>query len=122
MTIAITSIGERGLELNVRGKLEESDYRIFRPLAEDRIREHGTVSLLVRVSDFQGWTPSAMWEDLKFDVAHYSDVSRLALVGDEPGTKWMAWVSKPFTRADVAHFPEDKLEQARRWIRMPKAA
>lgn len=122
MTIAITSIGDRGLELNVRGKLEEIDYKTIRPLAEDRIREHGSVNLLVRVSDFQGWTPSALWEDLKFDVSHYSDVSRLALVGDHPANKWMAWVSRPFTRAEVQYFSSDRLEEARRWIRMPASA
>lgn len=122
MTMAITSIGNNGLELNVRGKLEEEDYRTFRPLAEERIRDFGSVNLLVRVSDFQGWTPSAMWEDLKFDVAHYSDVSRLALVGDEPSTKWMAWVSKPFTQAEVEHFPEARIEDARSWIRQPVTA
>jgi hypothetical protein len=122
MTMSITSIGDQGLELNVQGKLEDSDYRTFRPLAEDRIREHGSVSLLVRISDFEGWTPSAMWEDLKFDVSHYSDVSRLALVGDEPATRWMARLSKPFTRAEVEHFPKEKLEAARTWVRQSAAA
>ena len=122
MTISTKSIGEKGLELNVSGKLEEQDYRIFRPLAEERIREHGSVSLLVHVTDFKGWTPAGMWEDLKFDVSHYSDVSRLALVGDDSSTAWMARLARPFTRAEVEHFPEARLDEARSWIQQPKAA
>lgn len=55
-------------------------------------------------------------EDLKFDAAHYRDVSRLALVDDGANARWIAWVSKPFTGARIEHFNDAELEQARAWI------
>ena len=116
MPLAIQTIGAKGLELEIRGKLEERDYDRVLPMLEGRIAEFGEVDVLIRVSDFSGWSPAAFWEDLKFDVKHFSDVGRLALVGEEPKAKWMALISRPFTGAEVQHFPESELESARAWV------
>lgn len=121
MPLAIRTLGARGLEFEIRGKLEERDYDRVLPMLEGRIDDFGSVDVLVRVAEFEGWTPSAFWEDLKFDVKHFNDVRRLALVGEEPQAKWMALLSRPFTGADVRHFPETELEAARAWIAGPDA-
>jgi hypothetical protein len=34
------------------------------------------------IVNFKGWTLSAVWADLKFDITHYSDIERLAVVGE----------------------------------------
>jgi hypothetical protein len=116
MPLAIRTLGAKALEFDIRGKLEERDYERVMPMLEGRIDDFGSVDLLIRVSDFAGWTPSAFWEDLKFDVRHFSDVGRLALVGEEPQAKWMALISRPFTGANVRHFPENDLGKARAWV------
>lgn len=116
ITVSIKSLGPAVLELDVHGKLEARDYDKFKPMAEERIREHGKVDLVVHVSSLSGWTPSAFWEDLKFDVAHYRDVSRLALIGEDDDKRWMATLSKPFTAAEVKYFPEREITEARRWV------
>lgn len=117
MAITILPLGDTGLEVNISGKLEKQDYEEFVPAAEQKIREEGKVDLLVRISDFEGWSVSALWEDLKFDYRHYNDVSRLALVGRTAAEKWMATLSKPFTGADVEYYSEREIGLARRWIR-----
>ncbi len=121
MPLAVRTLGARALELDIRSKLEQRDYERVLPMLEGRIEDFGSVDLLVRATDFAGWTPSALWEDLKFDVRHFSDVRRFALVGEEPQAKWMALLSRPFTAADVRHFPEDQLESARAWVEGPDA-
>lgn len=122
MTLAIRSLGDKGLELTIDGKLDEDDYRRFVPMAEQRIRERGELNLVLHVEDFRGWSPAALWEDLKFDVKHYNDVSRLAVVSeDESSAKWMARLSRPFTGAEVEHFPASEIERAREWIRQSAA-
>jgi hypothetical protein len=35
--------------------------------------------------DFQGWEAAALWDDIKFNAAHFTDIDRLAMVGDK---KW----------------------------------
>jgi len=100
------------LILNLSGKLTKDDYAHFTPEVEKAVKAHGKVRLLVRMHDFHGWTLGEVWEDVKFDLRHFSHIERLALVGD---TKWeagMAMFCKPFTTAKVRYFDESKAEEA----------
>ena len=115
MGLIIKSLGADTLELDIQGVLKDEDYEQFVPRVETRIEEHGKVNLLVRISHLRGWMPHALWEDLKFDVKHYNDVGRLALVGDSTSDKWMAKLSKPFTGAEVKYFEQGDIEAARQW-------
>jgi hypothetical protein len=54
MALMIESLGAAALELQVQGTLRKNDYQQFVPLAETRIKENGTISLLVRVSGLGG--------------------------------------------------------------------
>lgn len=117
MALRIDRRTESSLEVTVEGRLEAGDYDRFVPVAEELMDAHGPIALLVRIADFRGWSPGALWEDLRFDARHYRDVSRLALVGEDPSQRWMATLSKPFTRARVRFFAEGELDEARRWIR-----
>lgn len=116
MAVAIQPLGEAGVEVTALNKLTADDYRQFRDMVDERIERRGTINLLVVVKDFSGWTPGAFWEDLKFDVAHYNDVARLALVGSDPSQHWMATVSKPLTSADVKYYSFDDIDAARKWV------
>ena len=120
MAMTIDRLGARGLEIDIEGKLEKEDYVDFKPLAEARIEQFGDINLLIRLSEFHGWSPAALWEDLKWDARHYNDVDRLALVSEDEGEGWMATVSRPFTRAEVKHFVSDDIDRARRWVRGPQ--
>lgn len=117
MAIDVTNLSAKALEINIRGKLDANDYTKFVPMAEKHIEQEGSLDLLILASDFAGWTPSALWQDLKFDVKHYRDVNRLALVGKDQSESWMATVSKPFTGAKVKYFTEEDIEGAREWVR-----
>lgn len=114
MSLTISPIGDRALEIDVRGKLREQDYEQFIPLAEERIEQHGRLDLLVHLAHLTGWSPGAIWKDLKFDARHYNDIGRLAVVGSDK--EWVAKLSKPLTGATVEFFPESQIEDARRWV------
>lgn len=111
-----TSLKDEILEIEVTGRLEKADYEQFVPLVEDRIAAHGKVSILFVMRDFHGWEAGAMWEDLKFDLKHFSDIDRLALVGDKKWQAGMAVFCKPFTTAKVRYFELDRLAEARKWV------
>jgi hypothetical protein len=117
MIAEIRNVGPDGLEINVEGKLRAEDYRPFKELAEQRIDRFGQVNLLVVIIDFSELTPAALWQDIQFDVAHYGDVGRLAIVGSVPLDHWMATLSKPFTSAVVQYYSIAEIESAREWIR-----
>ncbi|MGA9572917.1 MAG: STAS/SEC14 domain-containing protein [Lysobacterales bacterium] len=116
MAITILELAPDSLEVIIVGTMEKSDYDVFVPAVEKRIDECGEANLLLNVSNFEGWSPKAIWEDLKFDIKHYNDISRLALLAANSEKEWMATLSKPFTGAKVKFFSLDAHESARQWV------
>ena len=108
---------ENVIEARVTGKLTESDYDLFIPELERRIKKYGKLRMLIELEDFKGWTAGALWEDLKFDFKHFKDVDRIALVGDSKWEKTATLFSRPFTGAELRYFTRNDLDGARRWIR-----
>jgi hypothetical protein len=104
------------LVLKLTGKLTKEDYAHFLPAVESRIKQHGKVRMLVQMHDFHGWEMAALWEDIKFDMKHFHDIERLALVGDRKWEAGMAAFCKPFTTAQVRYFDESKAAEAMTWV------
>ena len=64
--------------------------------------------------DFHGWTAAAR-DDVKFDLKHFSDIERLALVGDKRWEQGMSVLCRPFTKASIRFFPSGAIQEARTW-------
>ena len=109
------------IEVVASDKLELADYEEFGSSVESLIEEHGKVRILLRLVGFEGWTAGALWEDIKFDVKHFNDIERLAIVGDKTWEKGMAKFCEPFTTASINFYTPDELDQAERWLRAAKA-
>lgn len=86
------------------------------PEIERLIDEHGKLRILIAMHDFHGWTAGALWEDIKFDMQHWRDIQRLAIVGESKWEAGMATFCKPFTTAKVKYFDQANLEDAKAWI------
>jgi len=80
------------------------------------MKAHDKVRILVELVDFHGWTAAAAWEDTKFGMRHFSDIERMAIVGDEAWEKGMALLLKPFTKAKVKYFDANQMAAAKTWI------
>ena len=100
-----------------KGKLEKEDYELFVPEIEGFMRRGAKIRLVVELRDFKGWTAGALWEDTKFAARHFSDIERLAVVGDAGWEKGMTAFLKPFTEADVKYFDRREADRAHAWIR-----
>jgi hypothetical protein len=72
--------------------------------------------ILVEMHDFHGWTAGGLWEEIKFDARHFSDVDRLALVGETRWQELLADLCRPFTTANVRFFGADEASAARAWL------
>ena len=106
------------LLVKLSGKLTKQDYEHFGPEVERLVKQHGKLRILVEMHDFHGWTAGALWEDIKFDMHHFSDIKRLALVGESKWEAGMAVFCKPFTTAKVRYFDKkSKSNEALTWIR-----
>jgi len=108
--------GGRIVEIQLGGKLVKEDYHHFVPEVERLVHEHGKLRLLVEMADFHGWTAGALWEDIKFDAKHFSDIGRVAMVGEKKWQEGMAHFCRPFTSAQIRYFNRGEIDAARQWL------
>lgn len=104
------------IEVHATGKLTREAYEAFVPMTEQKIKEHGKVRILFVMHDFHGWDMGAVWADFKFDLKHFRNIERLALVGETKWEKGMAVFCRPFTTASIRYFDHTKIEDARAWL------
>ena len=117
MALELNSLQDgKVLEINVSGKLTKEDYTKFVPEVEKLIQQHGKISILLRMHDFHGWQAGALWEDIKFDIRHFSDIKRLAMIGEKSWQKGMSRFCAPFTTAKIRYFEPEQLQEAEKWV------
>jgi hypothetical protein len=105
------------VEVTVKGKLAKEDYDLFVPAFEAAVAAAGKLRLLFIMDDFHGWEAGALWADIKFDLKHFKDIERLAMVGDRKWEKGMSVFCKPFTTAKIRYFDKSRINDARAWLR-----
>jgi hypothetical protein len=104
------------VEVQATGKLTHEDYTLFVPGIEKLLQIHGKVSVLFEMVDFHGWEAGALWDDIKFDLKHFADIKRLAMVGDKEWEKGMSVFCRPFTTAKIRYFDASAINEARSWL------
>jgi len=107
---------ENILTMRLSGKLTKEDYERLVPEIERTMKAHDKIRILVELDDFHGWTAAAAWEDTKFGMHHFSDIERIAIVGEAAWEKGMALLVKPFTKAKVKYFDASQMAAAKTWI------
>jgi len=108
--------GGKLLVIHVSGKLAKADYERFVPEFERLVRQHGKLNVLFDMAGFHGWDACALWEDIKFDIKHFAEIERLAMVGDKKWQQGMATFCKPFTKATIKYFIHAEADEARKWL------
>lgn len=108
--------GGRTLEVRATGKIAANDYVELVPTFERLKKQHGKLRVLFELHDFHGWTAGSLWEDLKFEEKHFSDIERLAVIGETKWQKGMTEFCKPFTSAQIRFFAPNQAEAARQWL------
>lgn len=103
------------VEVHLSGKITKQDYEHFVPEMDRLVHDHGKLHMLVEMHEFHGWTPRALWEDIKFDVKHFSDIERVAMVGEKKWQKGMSQFCRPFTTAKIRYFDHAEMDAAREW-------
>ncbi|MEO7952648.1 MAG: STAS/SEC14 domain-containing protein [Polaromonas sp.] len=66
------------------GHVNAAEYEtVLVPAVEAALRKHDKVRLLYQLSsDFTGFTPGAMWDDMKLGMTHLTAWERVAVVTD----------------------------------------
>jgi hypothetical protein len=105
------------LGFDARGRVTPQDYRdVLVPALDNEVERNGRVRFVFHLGpDFEGYTPGALWDDLKLSVRHFKHFEKIAIVTDG---KWIARFMKTLGAlfpAEVLVFREHDLETAKRW-------
>ncbi len=100
------------------GHISASDYEtVLIPAINATIETHGKVRILYHLdSDFTGFSPGAMWDDMKLGVEHLTAWERVAVVTD---VSWVAHATSMFRfvmPCPVQAFALSDLAKAKEWI------
>ncbi len=115
MTIAANE--ERGnlVHLAVQGRLSPTDQAAFVYFLTKAAERHGTIRVLVTLSDFAGWTADDDWDDAGLRLADDAAIQKAAFVG---APDWrdqiFAFVAKPFRTIPIEYFATE--DAARTWL------
>lgn len=128
MTIELTLVPNADAEapaetivaIQAIGTLDKTDYEVFGTQLDEMVRQHGGIRLFIELVDFQGWTAGAAWEDVKLGVRHFSNIERIAVVGETRFQKGMTALAKPFTAAKVRYFDVENQADAEDWIKQKR--
>jgi len=108
--------GGKVLEVRVSDKLTHADYKQFVPEFERLVKQNGKIRVLFEMAGLHGWTGSALWDDIKFTLKHFSDIERLAMAGEQKWEKGMSVFCKPFTTAEIRYFDRASIADAQAWL------
>jgi hypothetical protein len=118
MFTAFPDLPETAVGFTAHGKIRAEDYEeTLIPAVEELIERTGRARvLLVLGPEWDGYSASAMFDDVKLGLEHRAAWERFALVSD---ADWVHLVAKLFgwlVPGDVRSFPYPKLDEAVDWI------
>jgi len=102
--------------IEASGTLTVEDYKKVLPEIDELIKEGKKPAFFINLEDFHGWEPSAMWEELKFDVKHRNDFGPMVVVGESNIQKWLTQFSSMLFPSEVKYFDRGNEKEAREWI------
>ncbi len=109
--------GGNVIGVRIAGKVTGDDMKAIAGRAERVIDEAGSVRLLVQLDRFGGVEAKALWEKLKFALAHVKDVERMAAVGGKAWEKWWVAFAGSLVPVKVRYFDEGEIDAAWAWLR-----
>jgi hypothetical protein len=105
------------LTSRVSGLLKFEEMAAIQKRAGELIREHGPISLLTVLEDFQGLAKVGDWGDISYQMEFDDHLRKIAVVGD---LKWKetaeVFTGKGVRRVAIEFFPPEKLADAKAWV------
>jgi SpoIIAA-like len=104
--------------IDASGQVIASDYEtVLMPAIKAALKTHDRVRVLYRPGpEFTGFTPGAMWDDMKLGILHLKAWEKIAVVTD---VKWIASAMSMFGFAMPRPgmvFCNNESAEARKWI------
>jgi len=104
--------------IDIKGLITSQDYTdTLIPLIAEREQEHDKLKMICVLGDyFDGYSPGAMWDDLRFGLSHITTFSKLALITDQEWIRNGAKLFGMLMPTEVMVFTMTELDDAKAWI------
>ena len=116
MITELSGLPDGVIGFEASGRIAAEDYRDVVLPALERAAEAGDVRFVTIMSDFDGTSGGALWQDLKMGVEHLRAWKRIALVTD---IGWMSHMTDLFgwmTPGETKTFSMDRRDEAIDWV------
>lgn len=111
------STNEDLVAVEVTNEIADEDYKSLIPLIEKKIDQYGSVRLFFELdASVDKIEPASFWQELKFDVKHFNDIDKIAVVGDKAWENLLAKTNKLLTSGEVKYFEPAKRNEAMAWV------
>lgn len=106
------------VELTVVGTLKVEGFKELAEKADEIIKEHGTVRVLIDATGFDGWDNlEAAKKHFGFVKTHHEKVERLGIIAGHMWQHWLAAMAQIFVHPKLRVFDKDQVEEAKKWIK-----
>lgn len=102
------------LGFTISGDVTKADYEVLTPAVEQAIAEHGSVKLLLDLTDFHWEKVEAWGADLHFGATLHNEIAKMALVGNKTWERWLTHLAQPFYAEQAQYF--ESADEAWQWI------
>ena len=107
LTIAIKRKPERYfLSFKAVGKLTLQDYQLITPMLVAALSadKSATLDLLIDITQFEGWTMRAAWNDFLLSIKHCGNFNRVAIFGSSNWQRVLSKAGNWFISGDLRFF------------------
>lgn len=101
------------------GTLVKQDYVTFVPQFQRVAAARPSLRILCDITALEGWEPSALWQEIKFDAAHLGQIARLAVVGNREWQQVATRIAALLAHPETRYFASHDTTEARHWLTQP---
>jgi len=95
------------LGYRISGDMTKADYQTLTPAVAAAIEAHGSVSLLLDLTEFHWEKVSAWGADLHFGKQFHDKIDKMAIVGDKKWERHLAHLAQPYYAREAKFFETD---------------
>lgn len=118
MLTPIWGLSEDVIAFEASGRVSNADYKErLIPALEKAIAQKGKIRFLFVLGEgFEGYEPTAMWDDTFFGLKHIRDFEKIAVVTDNDLYAGAMRLFAPLMPCEVRVFPLAQRDDAKTWI------
>ncbi|MRH42139.1 STAS/SEC14 domain-containing protein [Aquibacillus halophilus] len=107
---------ESVVEVNVDGKITETDMEEFKEYFKLKKAADGKINLLLVIKEIEGYSMQGLIEDLKFEANHWKDVNKIAVTSDKKWLEIATKIGSYLPKIETKHFDRGQRDQALDWL------